>query len=188
MCAGVVSIFVALGLFCYDAHEDSRAGSSAQAVVAQLAQSTQNDTPPASSSILPDSDDMTTVDIDGYSYVGRLSIPALGLDLPIMANWTGDYEALKLAPCRQFGTPQGHDLVIAGHNYTSHFGGLSQLEVGDAVEFSDMDGRTWSYRVALVEVLEPTAVDAVRESPYDLTLYTCTFGGQSRVVVRCSLV
>lgn len=129
--------------------------------------------------------DMPTVDIAGYAYVGWLSLPTLGLDLPIMASWDGDYEALKVAPCRQFGTAADGDLVIAGHNYTSHFGGLRGLAVGDAVTFVDVEGHAYLYEVAPTEVVAPDAVDYVRASSWDLTLYTCTYGGGQRVVVRC---
>jgi sortase A len=42
--------------------------------------------------------------------------------------------------------------------------------------------------VAEVETLEPTAVEEMTNSGYALTLFTCTYGGQSRVTVRCDLV
>ena len=66
--------------------------------------------------------------INGYDYIGVLEIPALNLTLPIMADW--DYDRLKIAPCRQFGSVETNDLVIAGHNYKTHFGYLDQLQVG----------------------------------------------------------
>jgi sortase (surface protein transpeptidase) len=31
----------------------------------------------------------------------------------------------------------------------------------------------------------PSSVYEVTHSEYDLTLFTCTYGGQARVVVRC---
>lgn len=45
----------------------------------------------------PFSPQMTAVLIDGYKYVGFLSLPTLELELPVMADWS---EAkLKLSPC-----------------------------------------------------------------------------------------
>ena len=32
---------------------------------------------------------------------------------------------------------------------------------------------------------DPTDVDAVKNSGYDLVLYTCTYGGKTRIVVFC---
>lgn len=43
-----------------------------------------------------------------------------------------------------------------------------------------------AYEVTEVEELQPTEIGQMLESGYDLTLYTCTYGGQSRVTVRCS--
>lgn len=137
---------------------------------------------------LPDPYDpeMTVVEIDGYGYVGCLSIPSLGLELPVMAEW--DYARLKLAPCRYAGSTKTGDMVIAAHNYARHFGGLQTLQTGDAVWFTDMDGVTTAYEVAAVEVLQPTAVEEMTAGEYDLTLFTCTYGGRSRVTIRCDRV
>ena len=193
MVVGTLLVAGALGLFALNAWEDRRAGGTAAAVAVQLEEARGAADDPASEPVAAgpaasSSDAMASITIGGYAYVGTLAIPALGLDLPVMASWDGDYDALAVAPCRQFGSPQTHDLVIAGHNYASHFGGLSRLAAGDEVGFTDVAGRAWRYRVALVETLEPEAVDDVRESPWDLTLYTCTYGGTSRVVVRCTSI
>ena len=53
--------------------------------------------------------------VGDYEYIGVLDLPARNLSLPIMSDW--DYERLKMAPCRQFGSAATDDLVIAGHNY-----------------------------------------------------------------------
>ena len=67
--------------------------------------------------------------VGDYEYIGVLDLPALNLSLPIMSDW--DYERLKMAPCRQFGSAATDDLVIAGHNYINHFGSLGMLKAGD---------------------------------------------------------
>ena len=41
------------------------------------------------------------------------------------------------------------------------------------------------YTVVALDVLHPQAVDEMTAGDYDLTLFTCTFGGKSRVTVRC---
>ena len=48
------------------------------------------------------------VEIDGNEYVGEISIPAIGIDLPVMSEWS--YPRLKIAPCRQFGSSRTDDL------------------------------------------------------------------------------
>ena len=103
-----------------------------------------------------------------------------------MSDWS--YEKLRVAPCRHAGATFSEDLVIAAHNYDQHFGGLKNLQIGDSVTFTDMDGDVFSYQVALVETVAPTAVEQVLESEYALVLYTCTYGGKTRVAVFCEMI
>lgn len=130
--------------------------------------------------------EMTVKEIDGQEYIGYLSIPVLELELPVISEW--DYDRLKIAPCRQYGSTKTDDLVIAAHNYASHFGRLAQLRTGDLLTFTDMDAETILYGVVTVDVLEPTAVDTVKDSEFDLVLYTCTYGGENRVAVFCDRI
>ena len=123
-------------------------------------------------------------EVDGERYIGVLRIPALGLELPVMEDWS--YARLKIAPCRQFGSAQGGDLVIAAHNYKSHFGRLKELKEGDEITFTGLSGAEYAYRVDRVENVQPQDVAAVTESGAALTLYTCTPGGKTRVAVYCS--
>ncbi len=121
--------------------------------------------------------------IKGYNYIGYLTIPKLGLELPVMADWS--YSRLKIAPCRYSGLHYGDDMVIAAHNYKRHFGDISRLRPGDTVVFTDMQGLQLVYTVGLVETLAPNEIDRMVNSEWDLTLFTCTYGGANRVTVRC---
>ena len=66
--------------------------------------------------------------------------------------------------------------MIAGHNYRSHFGPIRDLESGDPVTFTDVEGTVYAYTVAEAEVLPPTAIGEMVEAGWDLTLFTCTTG------------
>jgi sortase A len=127
---------------------------------------------------------MPTVEVDGYDYIGTLEIPSLSLDLPVMSSWS--YAGLNIAPGRYSGSAYMNDLVIAGHNYSSHFGSLKTLAVGDSVLFTDVDGNEFDYEVASVDRLEPTQVAEMKAGDYPLTLFTCTLNGAARVTVRCA--
>lgn len=130
--------------------------------------------------------EMLTAKVDGYDCIGVLSIPVLELELPVLTDWS--YAKLKVAPCHYFGSCYGPDFVIAAHNYRSHFGRLSALEPGDLVLFTDMGGTVYYYEVVLLETLPGNATEEMITSGFDLSLYTCTPGGASRVTVRCSAV
>ena len=123
--------------------------------------------------------------IDGEEYIGILQIPDLALELPIIGEWS--YPRLRTAPCRYVGSACTHDLIIAAHNYASHFGGLASLAQGSEVIFTDMDGNRFIYAVSETEQLPGTAIEEMKSGDWDLTLFTCTIGGAARVTVRCEL-
>ena len=183
MSVGIVFICFAVGLLCYNNYENKKAQESADALMESIrlniAENEQKE-----QIIDPFDEEMTTKEIGGYNYIGYISIPALNVDLPVMSEW--DYGRLKIAPCRYYGSTKTDNLVIAAHNYIVHFKYLNRLKPGDKVTFSDMDAVVHKYKVDLVEQLMPTDVDKVKDSGDDLVLYTCTYGGAKRIVVRCS--
>ena len=78
-----------------------------------------------------------------------------------------------------------HHLVIAAHNYRSHFGNLKNFTGGEEIIFTDVDGNKFYYTVVLCEILQPTEVEEMKAEEWDLTLFTCTYGGGQRVTIRC---
>lgn len=192
--AGAVLILSSLFLLLHNRYEDARAGRQAEDALASVEAAIVTRPTETNAEIVPDETEtvpteppidpeMPTVVINGYAYVGYLELPTLELKLPVMSKW--DYTRLQIAPCRQFGSSRTDDLVIAAHNYQNHFGRLKELAVGDAVTFTDMEGIVNTYRVEKVETLNPTEVDAVKNSGHALVLYTCTKGGKTRVTVFC---
>lgn len=179
---GLLLIAAALALAAYNIWDGGRAGAAAQTVLAAMPQAVPASSE-ASADAAVDPDAMPVVTIEGNDYIGELEFPTLGLTLPVMADW--DYDKLKTAPCRYAGSTAGN-LVIAGHNYRSHFGRLDNLQPGDAVRFTDADGQTFDYTVAETEILQPTAMEEMRGGDWDLTLFTCTLSGQTRLTVRCT--
>lgn len=126
---------------------------------------------------------MLVTEVDGYEFVGFISIPKLNLQLPVMSET--EMKLLRVSPCRFSGSPKTDDLVVGAHNYSSHFGNISKLSEGDAVIFTDMEGNIWNYKVVFSETLGPNDVDYLTSGEYPLTIYTCVYGGGSRVTVRC---
>lgn len=119
-------------------------------------------------------------------YLGYLSIPDLQLDLPVLAEWS--YAGLKQAPCRYTGNAGADDLVIMAHNYEYHFGRLQELQEGNLIYFTDAEGNIIIYEISAKDVLNSFAVEEITSGAYDLTLFTCTYGGQSRVTVYADRV
>lgn len=130
----------------------------------------------------PDMDMPVTV-IDDVDYIGVLRIPVLEMELPIISQWS--YPLLKIAPCRYQGSAYKEDMIIAGHSYPAHFGALEELIVGDTVTFTDVDGNVFWYQVVEMEILASNAGEELESGDWELTLFTCTVSGQSRVTIRC---
>lgn len=127
--------------------------------------------------------DMPIKTSNGVSYIGALQIPDLETELPIAEVW--NYKNLKTSPCRYSGSAYLDNMIICAHNYNSHFGAIKSLHIGDTVKFTDIDGNIFTYSVAEVEILKPTDIELMNSGEWDLTLFTCTIGGQARVTVRC---
>ena len=185
---GLLLIAAALFLSAYNEMESHEARNSAQQVIAQMCQTLPTETAaeteaPAIPEYLLDADrEMPVQTINGRDYIGVLTIPSLELELPVLSQW--DYPALKVAPCRYSGSLYQDNLIICAHNYASHFGKLKNLRVGDAAIFTDMDENVVSFQLAAQETIQPEDLEAMEAGDWDLTLFTCTVGGQSRVTVR----
>ena len=129
------------------------------------------------------SGEMPVVDVDGHSFIGTLQVPSLGLLLPIQSEWSK--ENARYAICRYKGSVYDNDLIIAGHNYSEHFGNLNQLNSGDEVIVTDMNGISFYFEVTNIETLGSYDVEEMEAGEWDLTLFTCTVGGANRVTIRC---
>lgn len=200
---GVLALLGAAGLFGYNMLEEQNAGESSQLVLESLMDQmptapaptvpqesvpgeTQPQLPPEiqiPNYMLYPGMDLPIRESDGREYVGIIEIPDLGVELPILSEWSKS--GAKVAPCRYVGTPYQGTMVICAHNYNSHFGRLNTLKTGAKVYFTDMDGNTFCYEAVAFEVLQPNQVEEMCSEQWDLTLFTCTIGGQTRFVVRC---
>lgn len=131
--------------------------------------------------------EMPSVELDGRYYCGYITLDTIGLELPVLNDWS--YANLNIAPCRYEGTPQTHDFIIAAHNFNSHFGMIKNLSEGDEIVFTDCNGEKYHYVVAYMEYIDGYSVEQMSEnnSTWDLTLFTCTLNGQSRVTIRAKL-
>ncbi|MEE1086573.1 MAG: sortase [Schaedlerella sp.] len=134
--------------------------------------------------LFPDKE-MPVVLVDGQYYVGAVQIPELDMTLPILAGeWS--YAKLQKAPCCYTGSIYKDNMVVAGHNYWSHFSPIKSLGVGSEICFIDVEGNVFNYTVGWVDILQPTDVEKLTDNKdWDLTLFTCTYDGRERYTVRC---
>ena len=195
--AGLILVTAAVLLLVYNLWDGHRARESEEAILAEYLQENKkaSESPDDSDKedeqnipdylLNPDMDmpEYTLKSLGDVACIGILEIPALDLELPVISSWS--YSSLRLAPCRYSGSAYKGDLVIAAHNYQSHFGGLRTLPEGSEVFFTDAVGNRFSYYVAVTESLTPWSGDDMTSGEWPLTLFTCTLDSQNRVTVRC---
>lgn len=192
---GAALLCAALLLAAKNRREETSAGEAAAALLVQAEQTiAQHAAPPAAvPTPAPSSAVEETLSAspsaspsaapEGPAFLGVLSVPAVSLTVPVLAEWS--YYHLTLAPCRDCGSVETGDLVVAAHNYDTHFGRLSRIAPGDSVYFTDMAGSTTEYAAASVEQRDPSDAEGVRDSGYPLVLYTCSWDCTARVTVFC---
>lgn len=127
------------------------------------------------------------IEVEQKRYIGVLQIPSLNLELPIMADYS--YNELYNSPCRYFGSIETSDIVIAAHNYRYFFGPIDNLNSGDKLIFTDVNGCVFTYSVVQSEIISANDVGLLLadSDEWDMTLFTCTWSGTSRIVVRAQL-
>ena len=191
---GLLLMAAAFGLVLHNQVEAKEAGRNAERVLVELSdvmrEQSESDILAEDFSAPVEADKtvpvMATETIDGNRYIGVIEIPAQGISLPVGENWTE--ELLQLSPCRYSGSYYTDDLVICGHNFASHFSPIKYIEPEEQVYFVTVEGTRYSYSVVLRDTIQPDEVDKMlgkEDVPWDLTLFTCNNGGESRCAVRC---
>lgn len=196
---GVLLLLGALAILIKTSYENANADEHARQTVEQLRENIYeqpNEQPNSSISGTESVDNNKSsgqssskeavVVIDGTGYLGYLSFTGYGKVLPVLADWS--FENLQYAPARFSGSVIDNNLVIATHNYFSHFYLLNEMTEGNEVILTLPDGKEIHYIVDKIERLSPTELDKLTAGDYDLTLFTCTPTGLARATVRCNKI
>jgi LPXTG-site transpeptidase (sortase) family protein len=125
--------------------------------------------------------------------LGRITIPAIGLDEPLQQGMT--LTAINRGPSHWPGTALPGDLgnaVIAGHRttYTQPFRRLDELQAGDQVIYTT-DRAAFTYAVTATEIVLPEDVRiADQTAGYTSTLFACHPPGSAayRIVTHLQLL
>lgn len=186
---GLLLMVAALGLTGYNLLEAKRAGAYADEAITELYEEI-NAIQPAAEFEIPDykkypHKEMPTIEINENRYIGILEIPSVNISLPVMAGeWS--YAKLSIAPCRYMGSVYEDNMVIAAHNYRTHFGSLSNVELGSTVRFIDVENNVFEYVVGWADVVRPTDIEGMTNAEeWDFSLFTCTYSGRERYTLRC---
>lgn len=189
---GLLLILSAIGLTIYNLMDSQRAGEAVGEALNEIYAIYEDATESEEFStdlpeyVLNPKMPMPKKTVGNYDYIGVVKIPSCSLELPIISDWT--YPALKVAPCRFSGSVYTDDLILAGHNYNSHFKKVRDVDIGEAVVFVDMAQNEFFYEVVEKETISGTDIELLRGGEWDLSLFTCTMSGSARMVIRCEKV
>lgn len=172
---GFLLLLIAGGWYIYNVVEDNNAGQNATEILNKIDDVQNSD----------GEDNVSVITVDGDDFCGKVIIEKLNIELPVYNEWS--YKRLKTAPCRYAGSIHTNDIVIAAHNYKSHFGPLNKLNINDEIKFLEPNGKIHTYKVCELTTLDGTAVSDMQSGTWDFTLFTCTKSGKQRITVRCEL-
>ncbi len=187
---GAVLLLAALSLVLWNKYESDSAYDKAQSALSALKEKMPTETVDRKNSldlIEEEKGYVPTIEIDGNEYIGVVYIPSIDTELPVIKEWS--YDNLAVAPCRYFGSVNENNLIIAAHNYETFFDKLKDLNPGDIIIFVTADGIKYEYEVSTTDIIDggnPARMKSDFDS-WDITLFTCTWSGYSRVTIRAVL-
>ena len=130
-----------------------------------------------------------TISYRGFTILGRLQIPKVGINTVILGEQT--YAAMNLGAVKTYGVDLNEKggFVISAHNFrgkSNFFYSIKNLKSGDIVRITDASGREMDYSVYSVDrYVSPNDVNYLSKTQdYHVTLVTCENGGKSRIVVK----
>lgn len=129
---------------------------------------------------------MPSINVGSKDYVGILKIPRFDRELPVLSATNDNVTT----PVLLYGTAAGGNFVIGGAGNIGIFGDLASLPDGDIIEFTDVRGGVYHYRVLTVETVAKDDESGIRErnEEWDLTLVAPSFSGQQQILLRCKFI
>lgn len=129
------------------------------------------------------------VQYEGYNVVGKIEIPSIDLNYPILERTTPDSIELAVAILYTAnGLNQPGNTLIVGHNYRSgaFFGNNDKLQINDKVYITDTSGTRIKYNI--YNIYETSAEDGdfiMRETngKREISLSTCTNNSKARLII-----
>lgn len=125
--------------------------------------------------------------------IARIVIPSIGVDQVVVSGVSND--DLKKGPGHYPDTPlpgETGNVAIAGHRSTfgAPFERVDELEAGDEIVVTSIEGGRFVYRVTDARIVEPTEISVIGPSrDAVLTLTSCwpKFSADKRIVIRAAL-
>ena len=122
--------------------------------------------------------------------IGMIEIDSIGVHYPIMEGEEKEQLAFSVGHLPDTSWP-GYpgNCVLAGHRgsrYGPIFKHLNQVQMGDEVKITTLDGSVYRYNVKEAFVTTPDDPEVKMQNQDVLTLVTCEKKGTMRLIIRCA--
>ena len=135
----------------------------------------------------------------GYNVIGKIKITKINIEYPILEieniNPETAKKPMKISIIKYWGKSVNDygNLSLAGHNNKSGtmFGKIKQLNKGDIIELTDLEGKTIKYSIYNIFVTTPDDVNILlteNELVREVTLITCINGNKERLILKAQAI
>lgn len=126
---------------------------------------------------------MSSMEIDGESYVALLEMDMYKFKMPVRSVW--DEKAVEAVPCRYSGSIYNNTLVIAATDAEGQMDFVNSVNTGDRLTVTDMRGEQFSYKVVKVENSNTATDEELNTDEFDLTIFVEYSGPTDYLFIRC---
>ncbi len=127
----------------------------------------------------------------GLSTIGKIEIPRTGVNMPILSKVTA--QGMEIAPCLLYSSGKlnvdGNNLIV-GHNYNSIFSKNKNLQIGDKIYITTLDGKRLEYTVYNKFLASPEETSYIKRNTNnqpEITLSTCTEDDNYRMIILAKI-
>ena len=128
------------------------------------------------------------VTYNGFTVVGRMEIPDIDLDLPVLERATRNSLEQSIGVLMGPGLNQVGNTIIVGHNYRNgtFFSRNEELENGDEIYITDTSGTRIEYTIYNIYTTSSEDLDYITRDTAgkrEISLSTCTDDSRYRLVI-----
>ena len=129
--------------------------------------------------------EMPVLQLNGQDYVCLLEVPSFSTALAVQSEWIP--KNLLINPCRYTGSPFDGTLIIGGSSGKGQFDFCAQIDLGEKVTITDMQGNCFEYSVKGIERWKELTEERLKAENLGLTLFTKESFSSSYIVVKCDM-
>ena len=199
----IIAIIVLLGFFGYDIYSKYSINKGAEDAISRFEDAINEDNETTSTENNPEEIvesplesvnessieySSTGTTYQGYTIVGKIKIPTINIEYPILEKVTKKSIQIAVAVLYGSGLNKTGNTVIVGHNYRNgtFFSNINKLKEGDKIYITDSSGEQVEYTV--YKNYETTAEDTTymtrdTAGKREISLSTCTTDSNYRTII-----